>query len=232
MQIHKKRGLFAMAEIKDKLIKYYSRHDRSILVNAARGHFATGNSHVNYFIDITRIKIRIGEAMESARALRQKLLYHVTEVDTICCLEGTEVLGAYLGEELEKGDFYTANMHETLYVVRPEENKIHQYMFRTNTRMCIEGKSVVILVPSITSGDTILRMAECVEYYGGKVAGVAAIFSIKEEVGPYKIYYLFDDKDLPGYHASSPQDCPLCKKGIPLEALINGYGYSMLNIEK
>ncbi len=221
-----------MAQIKDKLIKYYSRNDRSILLNAARGHFATSNSHINYFIDITRIKIRIGEAKESARALRQKLLYHVVEVDTICCLEGTEVLGAFLGEELEKGDFYTANMHETMYVVRPEENRIRQYMFRANTRLCVEGKKVLILVPSITTGDTVLRMAECIEYYGGTVAGVASIFSTINEIGDYKIYTLFDDKDLPGYYSTSPQECPLCKQGVPIEALVNGYGYSPLNIEQ
>ena len=225
-----RKGVNNMAQIKDKLMKYYARDDKSVTLMAASGHFATSNSHINYFIDITRMKIRISEAKEASKALRQKLEYNVIQVDTICCLEGTEVLGGFLGEELEKGQFQTANLHETMYVIHPEENNIRQFMFRANTRLCIENKDVLILVPSITTGATIQRMVECIEDYGGRVAGVAAIFSTMTEVEGTRVFTLFTDEDLPGYHATKPKDCPLCRAGLPIEAMVNGFGYSPFKI--
>ena len=32
--------------------------------------------------------------------------------------------------------------------------------------------------------------------------------------------------DIPNYEAFTHSDCPMCKEGKPVEALVNGYGYS------
>ncbi|MBQ4373674.1 MAG: orotate phosphoribosyltransferase, partial [Lachnospiraceae bacterium] len=111
-------------EIRSRMVKFYARGDRHVTINATQGHFATSQSHINYYIDVTRLKVRVAEAQEAARSLRQKLLHNVETVDTIVCLDGTEVLGAFLAQELEKGDFRMTNKHETMYVVEPEENSI------------------------------------------------------------------------------------------------------------
>ena len=39
---------------------------------------------------------------------------------------------------------------------------------------------------------------------------------------------VFTTEDLPGYQTFSPHECPYCKKGIPIEAMVNGFGYSKL----
>ena len=62
-------------------------------ISAYPGHFATKHSHVNYFLDMTTLKIRQSNAEEAAKAL-VPLYKHNTVVDTIVCLDGTEVIGA------------------------------------------------------------------------------------------------------------------------------------------
>ena len=215
-------------EIRSRMVKFYARGDRHVTINATQGHFATSQSHINYYIDVTRLKVRVAEAQEAARSLRQKLLHNVETVDTIVCLDGTEVLGAFLAQELEKGDFRMTNKHETMYVVEPEENSIHQFMFRENIRPSIEGKNILLLVATMTTGETVKKSLECIEYYGGIIQGVAAIFSTTTEIEGTKVYPLFDQEDLPGYATYAPYDCPFCKQGTPLEAMVNAYGYSKL----
>jgi len=216
-------------DIKSRMVKYYSKDDPNVTIQVVQGHFATSQSHINYYVDVTRLKIRVKEAMEAASSFRHKLLHHVTTVDTIVCLDGTEVLGGFLGQELEKGDFLMTNMHETMYVVVPEENSVHQFMFRENTRPAIEGKNVLVLVATMTTGETVRRSVECIEYYGGHCRGIVSIFSTKEELEGLPVFSLFNEKDLPGYATYNPHDCPYCAKKIPIEAMVNGYGYSKLN---
>ena len=213
-------------EIRSRMVKFYARGDRHVTINATQGHFATSQSHINYYIDVTRLKVRVAEAQEAARSLRQKLLHNVETVDTIVCLDGTEVLGAFLAHELEKGDFRMTNKHETMYVVEPEENSIHQFMFRENIRPSIEGKNILLLVATMTTGETVKKSLECIEYYGGILQGISSIFSAISEYGNMPINSLFTTRDIPGYNTYSKHDCPYCKRGQKIDALINGFGYS------
>ena len=215
-------------KIQERMTKFYSKDVRSVTINAVQGHFATSNSHINYYIDVTRLKVRAKEAENAAASLRAKLLHQVEDVDTIVCLDGTEVLGGFLAQELEKGSFHMTNKHDTMYIIRPEENSIHQFMFRQNNRLAIEGKNILILAATLTTGETMRRMMECVRYYGGRVSGVTSIFSTMREVDGQRIISLFTEDDLPGYAAYHPSECPFCAKKVPIEAVVNGYGYSTL----
>lgn len=218
----------ARDSIRERFVKFYAHNERNIILNAVPGHFATSNSHINYFIDVTSLKSRAKEAQEVAKSLRNRMLHRVSTVDTIVCLDGMEVVGAFLAQELEKGDFRMTNRHETIYVVSPEVNSIDQMLFRQNIRPCIEGKNVLLLLATMTTGTTVERSLECIEYYGGIVAGVASIFSTMESIEHTGVYPLFTQEDLPGYQTFNQHECPFCKKGIPIEAMVNGYGYSKI----
>ncbi len=207
--------------------KYYSRGDRNVTINAASGHFVTGSSHVNYFVDISRLNMRVKESMGAARALRNMLINNVTEIDTIVCLSGMQMLGGFLGQEMESGGFTTKNSHKTMYVVEPQENSLHEYMFANSARMAIGGKNCLILEGALNTGDTAKRLAECIEYYGGSAVGVAAVFSTVKEIDGLSVYSVFDTEDLPGYGSYSREDCPFCKKGLKPDALVNSSGYAV-----
>ena len=112
-------------------MKFYSKDSNAAAIHALPGHFATSHSHINYYIDITSLKTRINEAKEVAKVLAGKFTSHLT-VDTIVCMDGTEVIGAFLSEELEKRHILsTINLHKTVYVVSPEINANNQVIFRS-----------------------------------------------------------------------------------------------------
>ncbi len=214
--------------ILDRMVKFYAKDDASITLNAVPGHFATSSSHINFYIDVTRLKIRANESREAARSLKNKMLHQVNAIDTIVCMDGTEVLGGYLAEELEKGNFSNNNKHETVYIVSPEVNSINQLLFRENVRPAIEGKNVLLLLATMTTGETVRRSLECIEYYGGNIAGVAALFATTDKVDKTQVFPLFTSDDLPGYQTFAPHECPYCKKGMAIEAMVNGFGFSKL----
>ena len=85
----------------------------SIPLRIAKGHFATSHSHLNYYIDMTYTKHRLAEAKQAAKELA--IQYHKTDcVDTILCLDGTEVLGACLADALTELGVRNKNEHDTI----------------------------------------------------------------------------------------------------------------------
>ena len=67
--------------------------------------------------DLTTVKSRLSEAGGIAQALVHMYLYDMI-VDTIVCMEGTEVIGTLLAQELTKGGFMSKNAHKTIYVIK------------------------------------------------------------------------------------------------------------------
>lgn len=200
---------------------------QNLFLRLSKGHFATSHSHINYYIDVTTQKTRLSEA----RAVAEELVSYYqnnTIVDTILCLDGTQVIGACFADELTKAGFTNMNAHQTIYVVTPEHTSGSQIIFRDNIIPMIAGKNVLILEASITTGYTANAAIEAINYYGGKVSGIAAIFTSLDTCGGYPIHATFELKDLPDYATHSSHECPLCKQGIKIDALVNGFGYSKL----
>ena len=151
-----------------------------------------------------------------------------TIVDTILCLDGTQIIGAYLAQELSRAGFVSMNAHQTIYVVTPEYDATSQLLFRDNLQPMIRDKHVLILTASVTTGISARKAMECVQYYGGTTAGVCAIFSAQQEVDGTPVQAVFGPEDVTGYETYPSHDCPLCRSKNRLDALVNGYGYSKL----
>ncbi len=200
---------------------------QNLFLRVAMGHFATNNRHSNYYIDVVSQKSRMSEAKAVAEELCS-YYYADTVVDTILCLDGTEVIGACLAESLSKADFVNMNAHKSIYVVTPEIIGGNQFIFRDNIVPMIAGKHVMILGVSVSSGKTAEAAIDAVKYYGGIVSGVSAIFSTEEECGGFPVRSVFDPNDLDDYNSYPSHECPLCKSGVKLDALINSYGFSKL----
>lgn len=191
------------------------------------GHFATNHAHVNYYLDSTTLKSRQSEARETARALVGAYVYN-TVVDTIVCLEGMQVIGAYLADELTQAGVMSRNAHQTIYVVSPEFNSNSQMIFRDNLQPMIKGKNILLLLAVVTTGKTIAKGMECIQYYGGILQGVSAIFTAVDQVDGIPIHSVYTKRELPDYQAFDFRECPFCQKGQKLDALVNSYGYSKL----
>ena len=213
--------------MEERTIKFRSKETNKFQLHAIPGHFATSHSHINYYIDVTSIKTRASEAKEAARIFYSYAPKHQL-TDTIVCMDGTEVIGTFLSQEIESYGLLSNNSHDTIYVVSPEVNSSNQIIFRDNNKKCIEGKVVVLLLATATTGETIRRALECIRYYGGHVAAIAAIFSTIDEIEGIHIDRLFGPEEVMNYEAYNSYDCPYCKQGQRIEAIVNGFGYSVL----
>ena len=107
----------------------------SLFLRVAKGHFATSHSHINYYIDVTTQKARLSEAKAVAKEL-VAAYQHSTIVDTVLCLDGTQVIGTCLANELTKDGFANMNAHQTIYVITPEYTTGSQIILRGQGQAC------------------------------------------------------------------------------------------------
>lgn len=199
-----------------------------VALRVSKGHFVTSHSHINYYIDVTFQKSRLSEARATAKALAKQYV-NTLVVDTILCLDGMQVVGTCLADELTRSGFMSINAHKTIYVITPETTGQSQLLFRDNLQPMLRGKHVLVLMASATTGITASRSMECVGYYGGTVVGISAIYSaIEKTESGMPINALFRVSDLPDYASHSPHNCPMCRQGEKIDALVTGNGYSTL----
>lgn len=201
--------------------------NKDVYLRVKKGHFATMHSHTNYFIDVTTQKMRLSEAKAVAAELVRNYNTN-TIIDTILCIDGMEVIGTCMAQALTSESYLNMNAHQTIYVISPEFITGGQMMFRDNLVPMISGKHVLVLVASLTTGKSALAAMDAVNYYGGMIAGVAAIFATVDECDGHPVCSVFNPNDLGDYVSYKPHNCPFCQSGQKIEAIVNSFGYSAL----
>ncbi len=197
----------------------------NVSLRIAKGHFATTHSHINYYIDVTNQKVRLAEAKAVAKGLAQN--YANTQIDTILCMDGTTVIGTCLAELLTANSRSMTSAQE-ISIMEPEYNTVGQMVFRDNFQPHIRDKKVLILMASVTTGFTAKRGVHGITYYGGTVAGIASIYRASDVVEGIAVHSIYSIGDIPDYESYDYKDCPFCKAGRKLDALVNSHGYSTL----
>lgn len=210
-----------------EMIKIPLKENPNVILKAIPGHFVTPNSHVNFYLDMTTIKSRLSEASAAAEEL-SKQIDPSTIVDTIVCMDGCEIIGAYLAEELTKAGIISINYHKTIYITTPEVASTGQFLFRDNIQPMIKGKNVLLLMASATTGQTIIKATQALTYYGAKISGISSVFSAANSSMGIPIKSLFTIKDIPEYKAYDPDGCSMCRDKKSIDAFANAFGYSCL----
>lgn len=199
----------------------------SLQMEILPGHFATRNSHVNYYLNITQIKSNHVMARDAARYFSE-LQASSTPVETIVCLDGTEVIAAFLAEALTDPASGGAMSGSAIDIITPELNHSGQLIFRDNVQGMVWNKQVLLLAASTTTGTTISQAIQCIHYYHGIISSLAAIFSAVDEIDGCTVHAIFGHEELPDYSTYSVDNCPDCKVGAKIDALVNSFGYSRL----
>ena len=192
-----------------EVIKIYSKAHPNIQLKAIPGHFVTPNSHVNYFLDMTTLKARLSEASMVARELGRQVMIS-TVVDTIVCIDGCEIIGAFLAEELTRAGIYSRNAHKTIYIITPEYSTSGQMMFRDNYLPMVKDKNVLLLLASATTGKTVSKAIQTLTYYGASISGISAVFSAANSIVGIPVNSLFTTADIPDYTTYSSEKCTMC----------------------
>lgn len=204
-----------------------SRQNSKVTIRITPGHFATRHSHINYYIDMTGIKSRHTIAGLAARELAHPFA-RTTAVDSIVCLDGMEVVAAYMARELSENDSRALSAGASIGILTPEMNSSGQLMFRDNLQSLIWNRQCLLLVASATTGHTIRQAIDCITYYSGKTCGVCALFSAIGKIDSQEIKSIFSVVDVSEYRTWSPVECPLCREHHKIDALVNSFGYSRL----
>ena len=204
-----------------RAFELHSRYNRDITVKVIPGHFATKHSHISHCIDMTAVKSQLNTARAAAKILSDS--FTGTPVDTIITLERMKMVGAFMAEYLSNAG---VNARQNIAVLTPELMG-EKMLLRDNFLQYVINSHVLLLTASATTGQTVNSAIEGIRYYGGAPAGAATVFG-----GEFKcdvpVVKLFGIEDIPGYTSYPMQDCPLCKKGVKVDAVVNSYGYSKI----
>ena len=133
-----------------------SREANDLKLTAYHGHFATRHSHNSHYLDITRMKHECAMANIAAASLANHYVYE-KEIDTVVCLDGSEVIGTFLAGRLAKNDRFAVNSGRNVCIVTPEYDSNGQLIFRDNLAGMVSGKNVLLLISTVNSGKTARR---------------------------------------------------------------------------
>jgi orotate phosphoribosyltransferase len=198
-----------------------------IAIRIIPGHFTTSNAHINNYLDVSGLKSSSLVARDVAQELAIPYLTS-SIVDTIVCMEKTEVIGAFLAQELLQHGTGVMNSGNEIHIVTPINNVNGNMIFQDNLVEYITNKHVILLVASVSSARALHIGIDCINYYGGKLEGISALFVASPDNQKEKINALFTSNDIPGYKLFSTAECEMCKAGVKLDAIVSSEGYTRI----
>lgn len=233
--MHELRPIFVYFETSDGILRkenimltsttVASPINRRIKLTIYPGHYATSHAHVDNYISMTELRSDAAMAHEAAAEIANKFRY--IKVDTIVCLECTQLIGAFLAKELMDSR-RSVNAGSVVHVVTPEINSNNQLSFNSELQEYITGHNVALLMSTVSTGRSLARAGECISYYGGHLVGIGAIFSAIRASGRLPIHCIFKKEDLHEYNSYQSDECPFCKQGRKLDGVINTVGCTRL----
>jgi orotate phosphoribosyltransferase len=209
----------------DTFFTVSSQKNPKITVRVVAGHFATNSAHRSHYIDIFDLMSSASAARDAARELAVPYRAN-TFVDAIVYMDNTEILAAFLADELLQAGMSVMNEGGEILLLTPMVSSDGHFIFHQNVREKIKNRNVVLMVASLSTGATVNQMRECLSYYGCKLVGISAIFSVYSELDGMGIHSLFDCADIPDYHFYNPSECGMCQEGMKIDAIISSEGYT------
>lgn len=203
------------------------KSNKNIKLSVSIGHFATSHAHIDHYMSFTDMRTNCHMARFCAQELA-KFYTHSKPIDTIICLEYTQVIGSYVASILTEPGSRGVNERHQISVITPESNSSGQLVFPGDVQNLVSNKSILVLISTVSTGRSLERALECIAYYGGHLVGVAALFSAVEKSAGVEIHSLFSPDDVPDYHSYHSSECPYCQKGRKLDGLVNAAGYTRI----
>ncbi|MDE7295866.1 MAG: orotate phosphoribosyltransferase, partial [Clostridia bacterium] len=125
--------------MESRATKIHAKSNGKVIISAIPGHFATQHSHVNYCIDMTKVKSQMSMAKAAAQLIAEAFIN--TPIDTIITLERTKMVGAFLASALSTAGI---NVNRDMNVISPEVTN-DMLVLRDNLAPYVWGKRVLIL---------------------------------------------------------------------------------------
>ena len=114
------------------------REEKCLRLPATAGHVATRHSHNSHYLDITRMKHECAMANIAAASLANHYVYE-KEIDTVVCLDGSEVIGTFLARQLSQKNRLSLSSEKDSCVAAAEHDSNGLLIFRDNLRPMVSG---------------------------------------------------------------------------------------------
>ena len=202
----------------------FAKRNNKVSIRVMEGHFSTQHSHVTHCVDLTRVKSELNAARATAKLFAES--FSSVAVDTIITLDRMKMVGGFIAEEFANST--GLNMNQDIAVISPELTREDNLILRDNLVPYVKSRRVLLLCATATTGLTAMSAVRGIRYYGGDCVGVGTVFGGKFEIPGIPVVRLIGIEDLPTYNSYAPGECPLCKDGVKVDALINSYGYSKI----
>ena len=102
-----------------RLREIKARNFPDISINVIPGHFATRHSHINYYVDLVSVICSSQASQAAAKALVSRYVAS-TPVESIVCLDGGEVVAAFMAFEMSRKETRSVNAGADIAIVTPE----------------------------------------------------------------------------------------------------------------
>lgn len=228
-----------------KCIKIQSKSYPELELKVIPGHFMSEKFHQNYYIDMSSLKMRQIEAKKVAHVMAEKYIEKLDvddklssmvetfflnmaisskKIDTIVCLDGCEIIGAYLADELREVGVMTSNEHGGFNIISPEFDHTGGMIINDSIKDMTIDKNVLIVSGCAITGRTIGKIIQTISTFHANITGVSVIFGNIETVLDYHVYKAFGKDDFPDFMLFSPDQCEICKAGIKVDGFIYADG--------
>jgi len=197
-----------------------------ISIKVIPGHFTTNNMHTNCYLDVSALKSNTMVAKDVAHEMAIPYVSSIP-VDTIVCMEKTEVIGAYVAQHLIH-DSASISGGNTIHVVSPVSNVYGNLIFPGSITEWISGKHILLIIATVSSGRTLNSAVECISYYGGRLTGISSLYLASGVNLKYNVRSIFTSEDIPDYKLYNPSECEMCRNGWELDAIISSEGYTKI----
>ncbi len=78
-----------------------------------------------------------------------------------------------------------------------------------------KGENILVVEDVVTTGGSVKEVIDLVENAAGKVVGISAIANRGKEENPFEYPFVYLIRL--NFKTYTPETCPLCKKGLPIE---------------
>jgi len=178
-----------------------------------KGHFFLSSAaHSNKYLDKILVYSDTRGIADICRSIAF-IAFHETE-EPIEVVVGPEKGGIILAHEVARG-----LTEHTLNEARPvftEKDSLHRQVLRESFKKIIAGRRVLVVDDILTTGKSVRQIIKAVEECYGRVVGVGAICNrgkvTSQDIGGYPLFVLWETE----IESWLPEECPLCKAGVPL----------------
>ena len=122
-------------------------------------------------------------------------------------------------------------MGNNALAVYSEKTESGEQVFKRGYDELIKSKRILIVEDNVSTGGSILKIVKAVKGAGGEIVGVCAMVNKNSKINSDTLGVPFESLGeffIPTY---SPENCPLCKAGIPINTKV-GHGKKFLESKK